>query len=157
MNTKNNAPVKISKPVSKRLTGYGENFFEWTQQTARAIAEGRFDEIDRAALADEVESFGKRDRREVASRLGAIATHMLKTKYQPERESQSWRNTSKTQRRELVQVLDDSPSLRAQGADLLLAVYPNARADVADEAGLDLDIFPETCEWTFAQVLGSGV
>ena len=54
------------------MTTYDQDFFQWTQETARAIEEGRFDEIDRAALADEVESLGKRDRRELGSRMAVI-------------------------------------------------------------------------------------
>jgi hypothetical protein len=36
------------------MTTYDKDFFQWTQETARAIEAGRFDEIDLAALADEV-------------------------------------------------------------------------------------------------------
>ncbi len=135
------------------MTAYDQDFFEWTRETACAIKEGRFDEIDRAALADEVESLGKRDRREVGSRLAVILLHMLKTKYQPEMRSASWRSTLQTQRRELADVLDDSPSLRSQVALLLPKAYRNARSDAVDETGRPLCTFPEKCEWTVEEVL----
>ena len=124
------------------------------QETARAIEAGRFDEIDRTALADEVESLGKRDRREVGSRLAVIVMHMLKLKYQSDKESGSWHSTMTTQRRELESVLEDSPSLRRQVPGLLSKAYGQARLNAADETGLDIGTFPETCEWTVAEVLG---
>jgi hypothetical protein len=133
---------------------YDQDFFQWTQETARAIEEGRFDEIDRAALADEVESLGKRDRREVGSRLAVILMHMLKMEYQPEMESASWRSTIKTQRRELADVFADSPSLRIQMTVLLPKAYRNARSDAADETGLPIATFPACCRWTVEEVLG---
>lgn len=37
------------------MTGYDADFYRWTQEPAQAIAEGRWSEIDRVALADEVE------------------------------------------------------------------------------------------------------
>jgi hypothetical protein len=136
------------------LHGYDDDFFAWTQETARAILDGRFDEIDKEALADEVESLGKRDRRDVGSRLAVIAMHMLKMKYQPEMESASWRSTIKTQRRDLAKILADSPSLRPQVTELLPEAYQDARSDAADETGLAPDTFPEMCPWTVAEVLG---
>jgi hypothetical protein len=136
------------------LHTYDGDFFAWTQETARAIEEGRFDEIDRTALAEEVESLGKRDRREAESRLGIIVLHLLKLKYQPERETRSWWESIDEQRDRLALVLRDSPSLRANVAELLAESYPAARRKAARQTGLALDTFPETCEWTVAAVLG---
>jgi hypothetical protein len=137
-------------------SSYDQDFFQWTQETARAIEEGRFDEIDRAALADEVESLGKRDRREIGSRLAAIVLHMLKLKYQPKRESRSWHDSISEQRDKLARVLGDSPSLRAQLPALLANYYRSARLKAAHQTGMNVACFPETCEWTVCEVLGEG-
>jgi hypothetical protein len=50
----------------------GSDFAGWAKDKAQAILEGRWSDIDRAALADEVESLGKRDRREIRSRLEVV-------------------------------------------------------------------------------------
>jgi hypothetical protein len=136
------------------LHGYDDDFFAWTQETARAILDGRFDEIDKEALADEVESLGKCDRREVGSRLAVIAMHMLKLKFQPERETRSWRESISEHRDQLALVLRDSPSLRANSALLLAEYYATARRKAARQTGLAISTFPETCPWTVAEVLG---
>jgi hypothetical protein len=137
-------------------TSYDQDFFQWTQETARAIEEGRFDDIDRAALADEVASLGKRDRREIGSRLAVIVLHMLKLKYQPERESRSWHNSISEQRDKLARVLRDSPSLRAQLPELLADYYGSARLKAAHQTGMNVACFPKTCEWTVDEVLAEG-
>ena len=51
---------------------YDRDFVLWSEETARAINEERWSAIDRAALADEVESLGTRDRREAGGRLAVI-------------------------------------------------------------------------------------
>jgi uncharacterized protein DUF29 len=136
---------------------YDQDFFQWTQETAAAIEAGRFDKIDRAALADEVDSLGKRDRREGGSRMVIILTHMLKTKYQPEMETPSWRNTIREHRDELTGVLADSPSLRVQLDDLLPSLYKRACRKAAAETGLEVATFPVCCPWTVEEVLGDAV
>jgi hypothetical protein len=86
-------------------------------------------------------------------RLAVIVMHMLKLKYQPDKGSGSWHSTITTQRHELESVLEDSPSLRPQVAALLPKAYGQARIDAANETGLDIDTFPETCQWTVEEVL----
>lgn len=133
---------------------YDVDFVAWTEETAQAIREERWSDIDRDALIDEVESLGNRDRREVISRLAVLLLHLLKTKYQPERETRSWQETITEQREQLALILDDSPSLRARIDDFLSKAHKSARRKAAIETGIRLDTFPETCEWTAAEVLG---
>jgi hypothetical protein len=133
---------------------YDRDFVLWSEETARAINEERWSAIDRAALADEVESLGKRDRREAGGRLAVIVTHLLKLKYQPERETRSWRDSIDEQRDSLARVLNDSPSLRAQLSELLADYYGLARRKAARQTGLALETFPEACEWSVAEVVG---
>ena len=100
-------------PAALRV--YTEDYAGWVEDTARAIEEGRFEDIDRAALADEVRDLGKTERREITSAFCILLTHLLKVKYQPAKRSRNW--------------------------------------DAANETGLDIDTFPETCEWTIEEVL----
>jgi hypothetical protein len=51
------------------------------------------------------------------------------------------------------QFLFESPSRRPDLPQLLSSAYDNARIDAANETGIDIDTFPETCEWTVEQVL----
>jgi hypothetical protein len=93
---------------------YEQDFFQWTQTTAALIRQGKWHAVDARCVAEELESLGKRDRRELASRLQVLVIHLLKWHYQPEGRVQghSWRSTIRTQRLELRLLLQDSPSLR---------------------------------------------
>ena len=48
---------------------YDRDFVLWTEEMARLLRERRFDQLDIENLAEEVESMGKRDGREVENRL----------------------------------------------------------------------------------------
>jgi hypothetical protein len=137
------------------VTAYDVDFFEWTQQQAKALAAGKASELDWANLAEEIESLGKRDRRALRSRLEVLVIHLLKWRYQPERRQSghSWSSIIRTQRRRIDQILEDSPSLRRQVSDLMAADYPAVRLNASDETGLSLETFPESCPWTAEQVL----
>lgn len=139
---------------TKTITAYRDDYVQWVEDTARAIEEGRFDQIDRTALADEVRDLGKTETRELESALGVLLMHLLKTRYQPEKHTRSWEAGVRVQRRHIAKFLKESPSLRPKLPELLSDAYDQARIDAANETGLDIDIFPETCEWPAAEVLG---
>ena len=147
--------VDFPSTENKRATNktlYDKDFFEWTQTTAALLRADRWQEIDIESLAEEIESLGKRDRRELGSRLQVLVMHLLKWAYQPTHRSSSWRTTIRTQRAEIQDVLDDSPSLEGQVQPLLDKRYSRARADAIDETGLPDETFPEECPWTAEEV-----
>lgn len=134
---------------------YKQDFFEWTQATAVLIRAGKWYDIAPEALAEEVESLGARDHRELRRRLQRLVTHLLKWQYQPSRRQtgRSWRSTIRTQRQEIADLLEQSPSLRRTVPDALGARYTLAREHASSHTRLPLAIFPETCPWTPEQVL----
>jgi hypothetical protein len=50
---------------------YAQDFYAWTQTTAALLRAGTWDALDRAALAEEIESVGKRERRIVGEAAAA--------------------------------------------------------------------------------------
>jgi len=141
----------VSTPALARC--YADDYAGWIEDTALAIEEGRFSEIDRAALADEVRDLGKSERRELKSALEILLMHMLKSRYQPEKQTRSWEITKRVQRNHIADFLDESPSLRPELPALIANAYANARLKAADDTGLEIDRFPQSCEWTAAEVL----
>src|SRR2546430_9957257 len=101
--------AKTLKPAPASL--YEEDFAVWTFETARLLRAGRFDEVDIEHVAEEIEDMGKRDKRELHSRLTVLILHLLKWKWQPEKKSTSWGSTIVTQRAELCRIFEQSPSL----------------------------------------------
>jgi hypothetical protein len=132
-------------------TPYDQDFYVWTQTQAALMRQEKWQEVDWEHVAEEIEALGKRDRRELASRLQVLVMHLLQWQYQPEHHSGSWRRTIGEQRDQLHLLLEDSPSLRPQVPALLARRYPYARDKALEETGLFT--LPETCPFTPEQVL----
>ena len=139
----------------KARTGklYETDFFLWTKEQAAALRAGRLDALDRDNLAEEVESLGRKDRRELESRLTVLVMHLLKWRYQPAERGGSWDSTIRTQRREIHKLLHDSPSLRPALTEALAEGYDTARRNASAETLLALDALPATCPFALEQVL----
>ena len=134
---------------------YDQDFYAWTQTTAALIRAGKWHNLDREALAEEIESLGKSDWRELASRIAVLLRHLLKWRYQPERRQRgrSWRSTIWEQRSRLRRLLRQSPSLVPLVPQTIAEEYTEARQRASEETGLPLTTFPEACPWTAEQVL----
>jgi ribosomal protein L29 len=134
---------------------YEKDLNLWVEQTVQLLHQRRFDELDVENLIDEIESIGKRDKRELRSRLIVLLTHLLKYQYQPEQRSKSWLNTIREQRRQIALLLTDSPSLKPYLDEVLAECYANSRMDAADETDLPLDTFPVDCPFVLEECLNS--
>ncbi len=138
---------------SPPLSLYDTDFAAWTEETARLLRAGRFREVDLDHVAEEIEDMGKRDSREVESRLRILLVHLLKRKFQPHKRSRSWSSTIGNQRVELQQTFVQSPSLRRLPAKSLEHVYRDAVRLVALETGLSPKRFPAECPFRAEQML----
>ena len=103
---------------------YDEDFVAWSEQQAEALRAaargGSNHQLDWENLAEEIESLGKSDRRELASRLAVIVEHLIKLDHSPARYPRKrWRQTILRERGEIERILDDSPSLRREVPKLI--------------------------------------
>jgi hypothetical protein len=143
--------AKTLKPRTASL--YDQDFAVWTSETARLLRAGRFDEVDIEHVAEEIEDMGKRDKRELHSRLTVLLLHLLKWNSQPNKQSSGWQSTIITQRAELEQLFEDSPSLRRTIGAAVLKVYPAALRAAVVETGLPTATFPRDCPFTPEQLM----
>ena len=145
--------------MSSNREFYDHDFYTWTQTTASLIRAGKWLDIDAESLAEEVESLGKSQQRELSSRLDVLLMHLLKWQYQPERRQtgHSWRGTIRIQRRELRRLLMQNPGLQPLVGAAIAESYAEARLDAADATGLPLVTFSHACPWTPAQILNRGL
>ncbi len=120
---------------------YEHDFVRWTEEQARAIREGRLDALDRDNLAEEIESMGRSDRREVTSRLAVIVQHILKQRLQPALDGPSWRSTIRTQRKHIAALLEESPSLRGYLDAALERAHPLGILYAVRDTALPDDMF----------------
>jgi len=140
-----------AKPPANEL--YETDFYAWTQEQARLLRERRWDDLDLDNLVDEVESVGRGDKRQIESRLEILLAHLLKWKFQPGGRGASWTGTIFEQRRRLIGLLEESPSLREFQHKEVANSYPAARLLAAKETGIALAVFPEECPFTSQQAL----
>jgi hypothetical protein len=134
---------------------YDADFYAWCLTTAALIREKKWHDIDPESVAEEVESLGRSQKRELESRLEVLMMHLLKWCYQPERreDSHSWYDTILEQRSQLARLLRDNPSLRPQVSNLLTEGYADAHRRALGETRLLAAVFPQACPWTSEQVL----
>jgi len=136
-------------------TLYDKDFYKWALEQAHYIKTKAFDKLDIEHLFEEVESMGKHEQRELVSRLRTLLVHLLKWKYQPNRQSRSWQLTIKEQRKELQSHLKENPSLKNPETfkEKFFDAYETAILKAANETGLDESVFPQICEWNLDQIL----
>src|ERR1700722_19371875 len=101
--------------ITKTL--YDTDFAERTTQTAGLLREGRFDEVDLKHVVEEIEDSGKSNFNAARSQLHRMLKHLIKRKIQPERDGTSWVISINSARREILNEIRDSPSLRRRLSD----------------------------------------
>lgn len=139
-----------------RSATYETDFYTWTQQQAALLRAGRLAELDVSNLAEELEDMGRSEKRELTHRLAVLLAHLLKWGYQPKRRGKSWRLTVKEQRIQVQRELRQNPGLKALLKDVLADAYEDAQLQAAKETDLDESVFPQTCLWTFEQIIDAG-
>ena len=125
----------------------------WTERTAALLRAGRFDEVDVQFAAEEIEDMGKRDLKELNSRMQILIMHLLKWQLQARKRSASWRTTTVTQRLEIDALLRQSPSLRLRLSDELAYNYDGAVKRAVAETRFKRPRFPAICPYTTEQLL----
>ena len=117
---------------------YDQDFFLWTQQQAAALRRAKDSNLplDWENLAEEIESLGKFDRRQLTSQLRRILRHLFKLEASPAAQPRAgWRATIVDARSEIEGVLQDSPSLRRQVDDLVKGQLKAAAELAANDLG----------------------
>lgn len=124
---------------------YDRDFSQWAEMTAQLLEEKRFDDIDLENLVEEVRALSRSDKREIRSRLIKLLSHLLKYNYQPQKRTDSWLSTISEQRRQILLIFEDSPSLRNYYDEFFNACYEKARIEAAQETKLAINTFPLVC------------
>ncbi len=135
------------------LATYDSDFARWSEEQAALLRSGRFDAVDLENVAEEIESLGRSDKREIENRLKVLLVHLLKSQFQPEKMKPGWKSTIIEQRRRIRMLVKESPSLRSYPQLVLVAEYDFARREAADETGLPLKILPKTCPYSTEEIL----
>jgi len=139
--------------MDKLSPDYETDFYAWLIYNAQLLRQGRFSEVDKDSIAEELESMGRREKRQLISRLAVLIAHLLKWVYQPEKRSYSWECTIREQRKKVVYVLQDSPSLKHGIDEKLQDAYEMAVLKAAQETHIRIDAFPTHCPFSLTQIM----
>jgi hypothetical protein len=138
---------------------YEADLYAWTQDQAdklrKLAASSVNSELDLENLAEEIDSVGRSDRRELHSRLARIIEHLLKlgesTLPEPRR---GWQNSVRAERESLDVLLDQSPSLRPVAETEIPAAHARAVRRLKDQViELGMDPLPMSCPYDIDQIL----
>ncbi|EAO8183342.1 DUF29 domain-containing protein [Salmonella enterica] len=134
-------------------TRYETDFYGWTQEQASLLRSGQLSELDTQNLLEEIEAMGTSAENELESRLEVLFIHLLKWKFQSERQGRSWKLTIEEQRRKIERRLKKSPSLKHKLPDILEDAYGDAVIGAERETNIRRNVFPDNCPWTFEQLM----
>jgi hypothetical protein len=140
-------------PEAPARAEYERDFYSWLMEQARLLREGRFDALDRENLGEEIESLGREQFNKLESALRVLLMHILKWDHQPRRRSRSWVLSIEAQRIEVENVLSDNPGLKPRLPEAIGRGYRSARVEAARETGLDKSTFPQTCAYSFEELM----
>lgn len=136
-------------------TLYEDDYLLWLEATAQILREGHLSALDTANLLEEIEDMGRSEKRAVYSNLKILLMHLLKSKYQPEKRSNSWMATIVEHRQRLKKAFKESPSLQPYFVEIFNECYQDARELAAAETGIAVEVFPVETPFTSDEILNS--
>lgn len=127
---------------------YKQDLVAWCDDTVTKLKVGHFDEIDIGSLIEEIEGLAGRDRRELKNRFRVLLAHLLKRLYVDSLDDyRGWEITIREQRQQLLDLLEQSPSLRNEVVAIFSRCWDEALASVRED--YPQAEFPE--KWQFTQ------
>lgn len=135
---------------------YDTDFYAWANEQAALLRAGKLSAADIEHIAEEIESMGRSEKRELVSRLEVLLLHLLKWRFQPALRGASWEATITVQRDDLSDHLRDNPSLKAKLDEVMVDAYRKAAIRAVGETGLSKGTFPDRCPWMFEQIMDEG-
>lgn len=145
--------IKI-QPTNQTL--YEQDYYLWLRTTINELRAGQFSSVDLDNLIEELEDIGRNHKRAVKSLLIRLFEHLLKLIYwdmERERNQGHWKGEIRTFRREIKDLLKESPSLKSYILEIFDECYQDARKEASDRSQLPIDTFPITLIGSLEQIL----
>ncbi|MBF0137892.1 MAG: DUF29 domain-containing protein [Magnetococcus sp. DMHC-1] len=133
--------------------GHAHDFYAWANEQAALLRAGKLAAADIENIAEEIESMGRTEKRELVSRLTILLLHLLKWQFQPTHRGHSWRMSIANARDDITDHLADNPSLHSHLVNAISSAYRRARRQASAETGHPENLFPDICPWSFEQMI----
>lgn len=143
--------IELTEKLKDSL--YEKDYYLWLQTTVQQLKQGNFSAIEMDYLIEELESMGRKEKNSLSSNLQVLLMHLLKYKYQPRKRSNSWRFTIYEHCDRLIELFEESPSLKPYFKEIISKCYGKARKKVAIETGIYINIFPTKLPLTLEEIL----
>lgn len=147
---------KMNTSLITRKTLYDEDFNLWLETTIEQIQQRNFDSIEWENVLEELEGLGKQQKQELENRLIVLLEHLLKLIYwktEKEYNARGWIGTIVEQRRQILRLLKNNPSLKLYLSECFNSCYDDARAIAIAKTGLNADVFPNVFNISLTQIL----
>lgn len=145
--------IQTQVEVSNSSELYESDFYAWTVEQAKFLRDRAWNSLDIPNLVEEIESLGKQERQKLRSRLAILLGHLLKWEFQPSYRSNSWLGTIRSQRRRILELLEENPSLKPYLSEAKEKTYQDGLDLAVQETSLSYKIFPSECPYDLEQVL----
>ena len=135
------------------LNIYQTDFQAWTKEQIEILRNQEWHKLDLENLIEEIDTLGRQQRQELRNRLAILIGHLLKWQYQSEKRSRSWLATIRVQRRDILRLIKENPSLQAYLEEAILEAYDNAKDLAMGETDLPEETFPKECHFVSPEIL----
>jgi hypothetical protein len=137
--------------ISKTL--YEQDFNLWLAATVELLKTRQVERLDYENLIEEIEAMGRSEKRALESNLRQLLLHLLKWRYQSQKQSNSWAYSIAEHSLRLTKALQESPSLKRYLEEILPECYQDARLLAKKETGLEMAFFPAELPFKIADIL----
>jgi len=130
-----------------------QDLYSWLVEQARLVRDGRWQAIDQENLAKEVEGLAQQQFDKLAGAVHVLLTHLLKWDHQAIRRSRGRVQSVQSQRQAVADVLARNPGLAPRIPEAITHCYRKARAEAANDVGLDENSFPAKCPYEWNEIV----
>jgi hypothetical protein len=126
--------------------------YAWVNRQAALLRARRLNDLDFDRIAEELDDSGSEIYERLESALTVLFMHMLKWDFQPERRSRSWEATIREQRRRIIRLLAENPSLKSKLEAAKEAGYGYGRDRASGETDIAIERFPELSPYDWRDI-----
>lgn len=158
MNTPNELDARKGEQLLHAAISSAGDAAVWAKQQAGYLRALRSDKLDVEPLAKVIDEMAENEKRELTKLVTAHMINLLKWDIEPIARTQSQADSIFAQQRRIEMELKRSPSLRECLAELNLqnSMWAAAKRAVASETGQEIDMLPDNCHWSPANLLTIG-
>jgi hypothetical protein len=142
-----------SKDSGGLAADHGQDLYSWLVEQARLVRDGRWQAVDQDNLATEIEALAQHQFEKLESAVHVLLTHLVKWDHPAIRRSRGRVQSVQSQRQAVADVLVRNPGLAPRIPEAIAHCYRKARAEAANDVGLDENSFPAKCPYEWDEIV----